>query len=308
MIASIVALMFITTFLAVSAALVGRRLITEANAEAENMGALLKTENLSTISAWHRLLVRFDYVETMKIRIAEAGLTWSVGRATAMMLLCGAVAFAVLSRVIGIPGVLALTFASLAAAMPYFQILRIREKRLQQLEGQFPDALDSLARAMRSGQPLAAGLQLLAREAPMPLAGELRRTVDERNLGMSWEQALDNLARRVPIVEVSIFAAAVQLQNRTGGKLSEVLGRLAETVREGQALRGEVRSIAAHGRLTGTLLTILPFLIVAAMMTTNPSYLISFWEQPMGKQLIAAGVVCLVCGHLVIRRMVDIRL
>ncbi len=112
----------------------------------------------------------------------------------------------------------------------------------------------------------------------------------------------------MPLLEVSMFASAVQLQNRTGGKLNEVLGTLAENMRESVALKGEVRALAAHGKLTGAVLTVLPIAIAAVMMVVNPSYLSILIHHPYGKYLIAAAVACLVLAHFVIRRIVDIKI
>jgi len=244
----------------------------------------------------------------MKARIAEAGLRWSVGRLTALMLLSGVLALAVLMRQNWTSALGTLGAACVSGLIPYLGVLRLRRKRLARIESQFPDSLDSLARALRAGNPLMAGMQMLAYEAPQPLAGEIRKTVDERSLGLSWDQALDNLAQRVPLVEISIFVAAVKLQNRTGGKLNEILSRLSETMRESYALKGEVQSIAAHGKLTGRLLTILPVGILIAMTTVNPGYFQVLWQHPAGKDLTALAVASLVTAHLLIRKLVDIRL
>jgi tight adherence protein B len=129
----------------------------------------------------------------------------------------------------------------------------------------------------------------------------------EGNFGTSWEQALGNLSDRVPLLEVSMFAAAVQMQTRTGGKLNEVLAKLAENMREAIALKGEVRALAAHGKMTGMVLTVLPIVIAGIMMVVNPSYLGILIANPYGKYLISAAIICLVLAHFVIRRIVDIK-
>jgi tight adherence protein B len=160
---------------------------------------------------------------------------------------------------------------------------------------------------LRAGHPFPAAMDILAGECEPPVAGEMHQTAVEGNLGTSWEQALSNLAQRVPLLEVSMFASAVQLQNRTGGKLNEVLGTLAENMREAVSLKGEVRALAAHGKLTGAVLTALPIGIAAVMAVVNPSYLGILIHYPTGKYLIAAAVVCLVVARFVIRRIVDIK-
>jgi tight adherence protein B len=124
---------------------------------------------------------------------------------------------------------------------------------------------------------------------------------------MGWPQALEDLGRRVPLLEVNLFIAAVQLHSRTGGKLSEVLSGLAENMREGISLQGEVRSLAAHGKLTGIILTVLPIGIAIMMLIVSPGYMQTLFNHPYGKNLITAAVVCLVLAQLIIRKIVDIK-
>lgn len=271
-------------------------------------GSLLRNDAVSTISLWAKMLEGLRFVDHLRGLMSEADVNWSVGRATALMLLAGAVATALLSRASWISGLFALSDGLLAASIPYFYIRSRRAKRLRQFEEYFPDALDSLARAMRAGHPFAAGMDMLASESSPPVSLEMRRTFDEWKLGRSWEQALEHLAQRIPLVNVSVFVAAIKVQSRTGGKLHEVLGRLAETMRESFSLEGEVRAIAAHGRLTGIVLTVLPIGIAALMMIVNPGYLTVLVEHPYGKFMIGAAIACLLAAHFVIRRILDIHL
>ena len=270
--------------------------------------AILRADHLSTISIWAELLARFDFVEGMKKRIAEADLNLTVGRLTAMILLSGTVSLAILQKLDWVPGWASIALAGAAGFLPYGWVLNKRNRRFRMLQEQLPDALDSLSRALRAGHPLLAGIGLLAEESPAPLAAEMRRLYDERRLGLAWENAFNNLAARVPLMEMSTFIAAVLLQNRTGGKLSEVLARLTENMREAEALRGEVRAIAAHGRMTGRILMVLPVLIALTMSSVSPEYFDTLFRHPQGKNLIVGAIASLILAHLVIRRMVDIRL
>jgi tight adherence protein B len=150
-------------------------------------------------------------------------------------------------------------------------------------------------------------MEVVTAEIPPPVSGEMRKTAAEANLGMGWPRALENLGQRVPLLEVNLFVAAVQLHSRTGGKLSEVMGSLAENMRESFALQGEIRSLSAHGKLTGVILTILPIGIALMMMIVSPSYMTVLLNHPWGKNLITGAIVCLVLAHLVIRKIVDIK-
>ena len=312
-------LVFFTTFLAVAlAVLVGWFVLQRigADAIAEDMSehlldespSLLKNEALSTISLWAKLLERWDFTRIMHRHLLQAGLSWSVGRVTLLMLLAGSVAFWLAMQISWIPLWAAALLAFTVGLLPYLHILKRRAKRFRRFEENFPEALDSLARSLRAGHPFASAMEIVAEESEAPVSAEMRQTAADGNLGTSWTEALNNLVERMPLLEVTTFASAVQLQNRTGGRLHEILSSLAENMRESTALKGEVRALAAHGKLTGTILTALPIAIAAAMTVVNPSYLAILIFHPYGKYLIAGAVVCLVSAHVVIRRIVDIKL
>jgi tight adherence protein B len=269
---------------------------------------LMRTEALSSIGFWSSLLARFDFVDGLKTRLAQADLGWSVGRITLLMLLCGSVFFSLLFNWSWIPAWAAMLGGTGGTLLPYFYVSHRRRARFNKLSQQFPEALDSLTRAMRAGHPVAMALDLLAEETPMPLAAELRRTVTEVRLGLPLEQAIDNFSNRLPLLEVGIFSSALRLQVRTGGKLSEVMEKLAESMRDAESLRSEVRAIAAHGRMTGMILTALPIFIAGLMATVNPGYLSTLTNYEYGRDLIAAAVGCLILAHFIIRRIVDIRI
>jgi tight adherence protein B len=317
-VAGSIALFFLFTFVASAGVMALFRLVPSGGKAVKAQPAesrvdiydaeILRDEALSTISIWDRLLKRFDWVEIMKKRIQEAGMDWSVGRLTMFMLVAGSATFVAFRLMVIVPGWLVVVLAGGAAAAPYLVVLRRRSRRLRKLEQQLPDALDTLARALRAGHPVQVALEILAREVVAPLAFEFRKLADERALGMPLEDALDNLCERVPVSEISEFAAAVQMQSRTGGKLHEVLARLSENMRESEALKMEIESISAHGKMTGLILTLMPIGIGVILAYTNPSQMAILWGDELGRNLIGAAGVCLVLAHVVIRKLVDIRI
>jgi len=277
----------------------------EASGPSEN-SPLFRNDRLSSLSFWDNLLARFDFVEILKTRLAQAELEWSVGRVTLLMLFCALAAGLLLSRVV--PAWAAFAGAIGVGFLPYAYILRVREKRFRAFREAFPDVLDSLARALRAGYPLPAAVDMVASDSPEPVSTELKKASAEANLGMGWARALENLARRVPILEVNIFISAVVLHARTGGKLGEVLTGVAENMREAISLQGEVRALAAHGKLTGAILSVLPVVIALMMALFSPAYMLTLYNHPWGKTLIAAALGCLVLAQLVIRRIVNIKI
>lgn len=275
-------------------------------AQEDGNSTLFRNERLSSLNFWDSLLARFDFIEILKVRMAQAELEWSVGRVTSLMLLCGTIAGFLLSRIL--PVWAALAGAAGVAFLPYGYILRAREKRFRAFREAFPDVLDSMARALRAGYALPAAVDMVASDAPEPISTELKKASAEANLGMGWDRALENLARRIPVLEVNIFISAVVLHARTGGKLGEVLSGVAENMREAISLQGEVRALAAHGKLTGAILTALPVAIAIMMMVFSPGYMQTLYFHPWGKTLIAGAIACLVLAQVVIRKIVDIKL
>ena len=143
-------------------------------------------------------------------------------------------------------------------SIPYLVVRAKRTKRLNTLEEQFPESLDFLARSMRAGHAFSISLEMLGEEMADPLGQEFRALFNEQNLGAPIDIALRNFTTRVPLLDVRFFTSSVLLQKQTGGNLSEILSRLAYVIRERFRLKGQVKAASAHGRLTATILTLLP--------------------------------------------------
>jgi tight adherence protein B len=307
---------FLTALLAVSlywasmhvrAMRAGTELVLDTGMNKES--PLLKSdEHLSTIRVWAMVLERIGHVQELRQLIAEANLKWSVGRLTLTMLLVGSATGSLLWQIAFLPGLLMVVVSVAAGLTPYFYIRHLRNKRFAAFAGQFPEALDSMTRALKAGYPLSAAVELLSMEQPEPLASEMRRTREEWNLGVGWDRALDNLAERIPLPEVGLFVAAVKMQNRVGGRLNDVLGRLGETMRDNAALDSEVRAVSAHSRITGMVLTVLPLVIATLMFLLNPEYMAVMLRRSEGRMLLMFAVISNVVAHFVIRRVARVRM
>ncbi len=160
-----------------------------------------------------------------------------------------------------------------SASAPYLYVRRKRKQRLDTLEEQFPESLDFLARSMRAGHAFSISLEMLGEEMADPLGQEFRTLFNEQNLGAPLDVALRNFAERVPLLDVRFFTSSVLLQKQTGGNLSEILGRLAYVIRERFRLKGQVKAASAHGRMTATILTLLPVATMVMLLMVAPGYL-----------------------------------
>ncbi len=161
---------------------------------------------------------------------------------------------------------------------------------------------------MRAGHAFSVSLEMIHREFQEPLAGEFRRTFEEHNLGLPLEVALQKLAKRVPSLDVHFFVSAVLLQKRTGGNLAEILDKLAYVIRERFKLRGRIRAISAHGRMTGLALTCIPLGVAVLMFYVNPDYVRFFFLDDVGRIMMGAAVLLQIIGYIVIKQIVKIEI
>jgi tight adherence protein B len=255
------------------------------------------------------LVGSFNITEKIARLLSESGLDWSITRlaiTTGVVFLIAAVAG---TRIpLDYPVALRALGAGLCAAgLPLLLVSKKRTARLGALETQLPDALDFLARSMRAGHAFSISLEMVGEELADPLGQEFRALFNEQNLGASLERSFAGFAKRVPIPDVRFFSSAVLLQRQTGGNLSEILNRLSHIIRERFRLKGQVKAASAHGKMTATILTLLPVATLVAFLITSPGYLDSMFTNPLGRKVIALGIVAQVIGNFFIRRIIKIK-
>jgi tight adherence protein B len=269
---------------------------------------ILRRRHVSTLQLLSQTLERGRLGDRLNRLAAEADLDWSAGRVTLVSATAFALCLGVLGRIDFVPGWGAAGLACVAAYAPVLYIKRLRDRRLKLVEEQLPEALEFISRALVAGHSLPMSLELLADEIGPPLSQELRKTVDEYNLGTSMEQALENLADRVPSVDIRFFSSAIMTQARTGGSLHDLLENLSETIRERATLKGHVRAMTANGRVTAVILSLLPFIIGGMMMLVNAEYFTILLEHPVGKTLLFLALCGQGLAFAVIRKIVDIKI
>lgn len=255
------------------------------------------------------LLKKYNLLPRLQQLIEQAGMKWHPVRVVHACLAVFIVVFFVIWSVLPAQYRNYSFIGGLSAAgLPILYILRVRTRRLRRFEELFPDSLEFVARSMRAGHAFAVSLEMIHREFQEPLAGEFRRTSEEHNLGLPLDFALQKLANRVPSLDVHFFVSAVLLQKRTGGNLAEILDKLAYIIRERFKLRGRIRAISAHGRMTGTALTLIPVGVAVLMFFANPGYVTFFFTDEIGNLMIGAAVLLQIMGYMIIRQIVKIEI
>ncbi len=165
------------------------------------------------------------------------------------------------------------------------RLLSCAASALQKFEELFPEAIDTLARAVRAGHAFTTALEMIANEVAEPVAGEFRQLYEEQKFGLPVRDALINLTDRIPLVDVKFFVTAVMLQRETGGNLAEILDNLSYVIRERFKILRQVRVHTAQGRLTMVLLMALPPTIVTIMLVLNPGFIHPLFADPIGTRV-----------------------
>jgi tight adherence protein B len=271
--------------------------------------SLLKEIDSGTPTGLKKLVTSLQFSRHAAEQIQQAGLNWSASRLMAAM---GLAMIPGLGLGLLFPFILngpttAITLALGFGMLPYVFVRKKRTKRMEAMEEQFPEALDFLARSMRAGHAFSISLEMLGEEIADPLGQEFRALFNEQNLGAPLDIALHNLTMRVPLLDVRFFTSSVLLQKQTGGNLSEILSRLAYVIRERFRLKGQVKAASAHGRLTATILTLLPVGTMLALLLVAPGYLQTMAEEKEGRMMIGGAIVAQILGNFFIKKIINIK-
>ena len=201
---------------------------------------------------------------------------------------------------------IALAVGALGAALPAVLLMRQRSTRLKRFEEQFPDALDLLSRAIRAGHAFQASMGMVATELPAPVGPEFKQTFEQQNFGLPLREAMNELADRVPLLDVKFFVTAVAIQRESGGNLAEILDNLAHVVRERFKIRRQVRVHTAHGRFTGYVLLGLPAFLAVALSFIAPEQMKLLFYERIGQMMVAGAMVLQTIGFFWIRQVIRI--
>jgi tight adherence protein B len=238
--------------------------------------------------------------------LVQSGLAWTVARVLAGSLLA-LVAGLLLIRPFAPPLLAVLVVLLMSGCAPVLLVLHARRLRLKKIEVQLPEAADFIARALRAGHSFTNVLQMVGAEMPEPLAGEFRAAHEEINYGVPMNEALHNMAARIPITDLRYLVIAVLIQRESGGNLAEILANIGHIIRERLKLLAQVRVLSAEGRMSAWVLGLLPFGVVGVMTLASPRYISVLWTDPSGIRLLWGSLGMILLGVLWLRRVIHIR-
>ena len=189
---------------------------------------------------------------------------------------------------------------------PGFYVKYRINQRLRKFNGQLGDTLTLLSNALKAGYSFAQAIDTVAKNAVAPIGDEFARAVREMNLGGSPDEALSNITKRIASADFDLVATAYSIHRTVGGNLAEILDNIAYTIRERVRIKGEIATLTAQARASGTLITFLPIVLATFMYFVTPTYFRPMFDNFIGWILIAIGIFMIFIGNLIIRRVVAI--
>ncbi|WP_019448701.1 type II secretion system F family protein [Cupriavidus sp. BIS7] len=268
--------------------------------------SILKKRLLSDSPRMQRWLMSVPRIAGLDRWLEQSGSTWSVAQ---LFGFCGLVVLCTVALIplVPVPLVVMLGGAAFVWILPFLHVMRLRTKRLKQMEVQLPDAVDMISRALRAGHAFAGALGMVGQEMKAPLGPEFRTTFEEINYGVALDEAMTNLAIRVPVGDLRYFVIAVLIQRESGGNLAEILDTIATMVRERLKLFDKIRVLSAEGKLSAWILGLLPFGTAGLILIVNPGFMKVLWEDPLGWKMVGGALVSMISGVFWMRKIIRIR-
>jgi tight adherence protein B len=247
----------------------------------------------------------FHWSRLLEHKLIQAGLPI---RGAEFVVICLGVALLSSSLLVLLSGSLLLVFLGgiFGFCLPLFIMRAKIERRTKAFNLQLGDTLVLVANSLRTGYSFMQAIEMVSREMPKPIGEEFGRVLKEMNLGVPTEDAMNNMAKRIDSDDLDLAITAVLIQRQVGGNLAEVLTSIASTIRERVKIKGQIKTLTAQGRISGLIIGILPFGIGGIIYVLNPEYMRVLFTHPMGKAMLAAGLVSELIGMMVIRKIINI--
>lgn len=202
----------------------------------------------------------------------------------------------------------AVIFGLLLLFLPLLLLKMAELSYYSKFREQLPEALDLLARAVRSGHAISSGMGMISQEMEDPIRAEFAAVVDEVNLGLTLKEALDNLCARVPSMDIRFFTIAILLQKETGGNIAEILDNISRLLRERVQFARQVKALTAEGRYSAGVLIALPIVMFIYIYFMNNKYISTLWTEDIGQYLLYGAIVLQIIGAWVIKKIVTIEI
>ncbi len=255
-------------------------------------------------AAVDRVVANRGFAQNIATQLSRANLKWTVGEflvLCALLGLSGALVMLLLNRLL-----LAPVLFIVGIVGPFIYIAVRRSKRLKDFNDQLSDTLNLMVNSMRAGYSTTQAMEVISKEMPPPMSEEFGRVVLELQLGVTFETTMANLLRRVPSNDLDLVITAMSVQREVGGNLAEVLDSISFTIRERVRIKGEINSLTAQGRITGFVITGIPFVLTFILNLINPEFMSGLFRDPCGWAMLSISFILIVLGFFTINKIVSI--
>ena len=250
-------------------------------------------------------MARRGFAANMKLDLAQADLKLRVAEFM-MLTVVSAILFLLLGRLIFGSILFGLIFGVIGFFVPRIYLGQRKRRRLISFNDQLGDTITLLANSLRSGASIVQSMETVANQLPDPMAGEFHRVTQEIGLGLHYEQALNNMLRRMPSEDLDLMITAVNIQGRVGGNLAEILDTIGHTIRERVRIKGEIRVLTAQQMISGYMLTALPIVLGLVLFLINKDYMSGLFSDPCGWIMVVVSLVMIAAGFFLIKKIVQI--
>ena len=286
----------------------------------QRMASIAKPEPAARVTRGHQKSRRDVIENTLKefderhkktknipilVRIAQAGLSWSKRQFFIISGAIGAVFFALGLFTGG--GLLVAAMLGLAGAfgLPRWLLSYLKKRRESQFLHAFPDAVDIIVRGVKAGLPLLDCLKMITIEAPEPVKSEFRAIIETQAIGIPLGEACAKLYEQMPLAEANFFSIVVSIQQRSGGNLAEALGNLSRVLRDRKKMKAKIQAMSQEAKASAGIIGALPLAVMTMVYITSPNYISLLWTAPLGRVMLAASVVWMAMGVMVMKKMIN---
>lgn len=268
----------------------------------EETATYLSSENSTRKKAKNH---RLKYLDDIQDKLSKAGVPLKPGEYLGIVVSAGLLGF-ILGMMLFHQIVLGLLFTSIGLLLPGVWVQQLYKRRIITIESQLLDAVVMMASSLRAGHSFMQAMELVSRETPPPLAAEFVRVVRENRVGMSIEQAMQNMLTRVESRELELLVSGVLIQRQIGGNLAEILDNIASTLEKRIKMRAKIRALTAQSRLSAIVIALMPLFMGVFVFGKDPKWLHLMLTESGGIMMLVIGTICWIAGIFVLRKMVDI--
>lgn len=241
----------------------------------------------------------------LRVRLQQAHLSWSVRGYVVFSVVLGFV-FAALTFILGGGAFVSLAMAVVGGlGFPYWMVNFLIKRRKKKFLEEFPNAVDIIVRGVKTGLPLGDCIRMVAGEAQTPVKEEFRQVVEAGAMGLPLSDCVERMYDRMPLAEVNFFTIVIAIQQKSGGNLSEALGNLSRVLRERKKMRGKIQAMSQEAKASAAIIGALPVAVMILVFLTSPDYISLLWTEPLGQMMLAGSAFWMLCGILVMRKMIN---